>query len=72
MFSKNKPHEIVYRNYKYFNSQNLNDELKVKSIDSCSKFNQMFLDVLNKHAPEKRSALKLIMLHMCLSPCKKL
>ena len=72
MFSKNKPHEIVYRNCKYFNSQNLNDELKVKSIDSCSKFNQMFLDVLNKHAPVKRSALKLIMLHMCLNPCKKL
>ena len=27
-FSKNKPREIVYRNYKYFNSQNFIDELK--------------------------------------------
>ena len=32
LFSENKPNkpsEIVYRNYKYFNSQNFNDELKV-------------------------------------------
>ena len=31
LFSENKPNkpsEIVYRNYKYFNSQNFNDELK--------------------------------------------
>ena len=26
--SKNKLREIVYRNYKYFNSQNFNDKLK--------------------------------------------
>ena len=41
-FSKNKPREIVYRNYKYFNSQNFNDELQFvlskENIDSCSKF----------------------------------
>ena len=47
LFSENKPNkpsEIVYRNYKYFNSQNFNDELKFvfqkKKIDSCGKFNQ--------------------------------
>ena len=41
-FSKNKPREIVYRNYKYFNSQNFNDELQFvlskENTDSCSKF----------------------------------
>ena len=57
-FSKNKPCRIIYRNYKYFNSHNFNDELKFvfsnANIDSCSKFNQTFLDVLNKHAPLKK------------------
>ena len=35
--------EIVYRNYKYFNYQNFNDELKFvfskENVDFCSKFN---------------------------------
>ena len=61
-FSKNKPREIVYRNYKYFNSQNFNDELKFvfskENIDSCTKFNQTFLNVLNKHAPLKKKQLR--------------
>ena len=62
MLSKNKPHEIMYRNYKYFNSQNFNDELKSvfskENIDSCSKFNQTFLNVLNKHTPLKKKQLR--------------
>ena len=45
-FSKNKPSEILHRNYKYFNSQNFNDEIKFvfsnEKIDSCSKINQTF------------------------------
>ena len=57
-FSKNKPCEIVYKNYKYFNSQNFNDELKFafskENIDSCNIFNQTFLNVLNKHIPLKK------------------
>ena len=61
-FYKNKPREIVYRNYKYFNSHNFNDELKFvfskENIDSCSKFNQTFLNVLNKHAPLKKKQLR--------------
>ena len=61
-FSKNKPREIVYRNYKYFNSHNFNDELKFvfsnENIDSCSKFNQTFLDVLNKHAPLQKKRVR--------------
>ena len=50
-FSKNKPREIVYRNYKYFNSQNFND-------DSCSKSNKTFLNVLNKHPPLQKKQLR--------------
>ena len=61
-FSKNKPHEIVYRNYKYFNSENFNDELKCvfpkENIDFCSQFNQTFLNVLNKHASLKKKQLR--------------
>ena len=61
-FSKNKEREIVYRNYKYLNSQNFNDESKFvfskENIYSCSKFNQTFLNVLNKHATSKKKQLK--------------
>ena len=61
-FSKNKPRELVYTNYKYFNSHNFNDEFKFhfsnENIDSCSKFNQTFLDVLNKHTPLKKKRLR--------------
>ena len=61
-FSKNKQREIVYRNYKYFNSHNFNNELKFvfsnENIDSSSKFNQTFLDELNKHAPLKKKRLR--------------
>ena len=50
-FSKNKPSEILHRNYKYFSSQNFNDEIKFvfsnEKIDFCGKINQTFLDVLN-------------------------
>ena len=61
-FSKSKPRETVYRNYKYFNSQNFTDELKLvfskDNLDSCSKLNQTFLDVLNKHALLKKKRLR--------------
>ena len=61
-FSKNKPREIVCRSYKYSNSQNFNDELKFlfskENIYSCSKFNQTFLNVLNKHASLKKKQLR--------------
>ena len=61
-FSKNKPRETVYRNYKYFNSKNFNDELNFafskENIDSSSKFNQTFLNILNKHNPLKKEQLR--------------
>ena len=52
----------MYKNYKYFNSQNFNDELKFvfskENISSCCKFNQTFLNVLNKHSPSKKKQLR--------------
>ena len=52
----------MYRNYKYFNSHNFNDKLKFafskENIGFCSKFNQTFLNILNKHAPLKKKRLR--------------
>ena len=44
-FSKNKPREI----FVFFSKGN---------IGYCSKFNQTFLDVLNKHAPSEKKSLR--------------
>ena len=59
MFPKIKPRKIVYRSYKHVISQKFNDELNLvfsqENIDSCSKFNQTFLNVLNKHAALKKT-----------------
>ena len=76
-FSKNKLREIVYRNYKYFNSQNFNDELKFAFstgyIDSCSKFSQTFLNLSKKHAPLKKKQLTANHAsYVSLSLCEKL
>ena len=55
---KNKPREIQYRNYKYFDSRDFNRDLKeeflLEYIDSCSKFGEIFFKVLNRHAPLKK------------------
>ena len=52
---KNKPWEIQYRNYKYFDPEKFNRDLKEEFsheyADSCSKFDEMFLKVLNRHPP---------------------
>ena len=46
---KNEPPEIQYRNYKYFHSSKFNrdlkDEFSREYLDSCSKFNKIFLKV---------------------------
>ena len=59
---KNKPRETQYINYKYFDSRNFNRDLKEEFsreyIDSCSKFGEMFLKVLNRHAPLKKKMLR--------------
>ena len=61
-FSKNKPKELFYRDYKKFNFSDFNDELKTifsrNTVGSCYQFDQILLNVLDKHAPMKRKLLR--------------
>ena len=60
--TKNKPQKITYRDYKNFDSVRFNDELKYvlakEKITSCTKFDEMFLRILNQHAPLKSKLLR--------------
>ena len=62
IFSKNKPKELFYRDYKKFNFSDFNDELKNifsrNTVGSCYQFEQIFLNVLDKHTPMKRKLLR--------------
>ena len=65
---KNKPREIQYRNYKYFYSgkfdRDLKEEFSREYVDSRRKSDDLFLKVLNKHAPLKK---KMPLMHrLCL------
>ena len=55
--TKSKPQKITYRSYKNFDSARFNEEFKYvlskENIISCTKFYQIFLQKLNKHAPLK-------------------
>ena len=57
-FSRNKPKEILYRDYKKFTFSDFNDELKTifskNTVGSCYQFDRIFPNVLDKHAPMKR------------------
>ena len=55
-FPKSKPKEIVYRNYKKFDIEAFQGELKLKlqSIDNYKSFENIFFSVLNEHAPLKK------------------
>ena len=59
---KNKPREIQSGNYKYFGSGKFNRDLKEEFlreyVDSCSKFDDKFLKVLNRPAPLKKKMLR--------------
>ena len=61
-FSKNKQKELFYRDYKKFNFSDFNDELKTifsrNTVGLCYQFDQIFLNVLDKHAPMKRKLLR--------------
>ena len=59
-FQKPKPKEIVYRNYKKFDRHIFKDELKLKleSITNYESFEDVFLTILNKHAPLKKNVLR--------------
>ena len=55
--TKSKLQKISYRDCKNVDSVRLNNELKYvlpkEKITSCTKFDEMFLRALNKHAPKK-------------------
>ena len=57
-FPKVKPKQITYRNYKTFNNfnfkQDLNKALSSKDVKEYNCFEDVFLEVLNKHAPLKK------------------
>ena len=54
--SENKPREIHYRNYKKFDSLKFNVDLKNafahEKIESCIKFDEVFMKVLHRHAKQ--------------------
>ena len=56
-FQRSLPKELVYRDYKIFHRLTFKRELKKKlnqQINGCKHFEQIFLEVLNTHAPIKR------------------
>ena len=60
-FDKSKPCEILYRDYKNFNSESFNEDLQKKlsitQINTCRQFEDTFLSVLNMRAPLKKKLL---------------
>ena len=61
-FSKKKPRELEYRNYKNFDSVLFNEDLKYMfsqdPVNSCAKFDKIFFEVLDKHARRKTKILQ--------------
>ena len=58
-FQKSKPKEILYRNHKNFDISTFKNILRIKlqSSKSYESFEQVFLEVLNNHAPLKEKFL---------------
>ena len=59
---KVNPRQLIYREYKKFDSLKFNNELKnvltIENIDNCTKFYEKLLEVLDKHAPLERTLLR--------------
>ena len=59
---KGNPRQITYRDYEKFDSLKFNKELKyvltTENIDNCTKLDETFLEILDKHAPLKRKLLR--------------
>ena len=59
---KSEPREIHYRNYKKFLSLKFNVDLKNvfahEKIESCVRFDEVFMKVLNRHSPIKKENTK--------------
>ena len=56
------PKEIIYRDYKNFNEDNFNEEIRKKCsihrIKNYEDFEKNYLDVLDKQAPRKKKILR--------------
>ena len=60
-FQRSSPKELVYRDYKNFDRLTFKRELEEKlnqQINEYKHFEQIFLEVLNTHAPRKRNLLR--------------
>ena len=60
-YSKPKPKEVTYRNYKNFNLENFQRDLLTVFSSGCSEyetFENMFLSTLNLHAPLKKKIIR--------------
>ena len=68
-FSKNRPKEISYRDYKNL----IQISFSKLIIDTCDKFGKVFLEILNKHAKKKnRNYLAQIIIQMFQKFSRKL
>ena len=61
-FPKAKPKIIQYRNFKDFNEDNFRVDLRGRFenqvIDNYNQFDEIFLEVLNRHAPPKKKVVR--------------
>ena len=61
-FSKSKPKKIIYRNFKKFNEEDFNQELRgrlsTELVDDDSSFENVFTNVLNRHGSIKRKVIR--------------
>ena len=61
-FPKSKPLEINYRNYKHLGEFSFNEDLKLAfdntDVQTCDKFEGIFMRLLDHHAPLKKKILR--------------
>ena len=59
-YNKLKPKEIHYRSYKLFNRNDFRNDLRVALANTSTydKFEGIYLDVLDKHAPMKTKTVR--------------
>ena len=59
---KNKPREIIYRNYSKFNQktfrENLKESFMAKNTNNYDEFEGIFLSVLSAHVPIKKKVVR--------------
>ena len=62
MFTKSKPKEVIYRNYRKFNENNFNqdlhNQLSSEQPKDCASFEKIFLSILEEHVPLKKKLLR--------------